>query len=408
VSRLLIAALLLVGCGSRGQDRCQQIKAELDACIGASLPALDCTTLSDADLDRVHDLTTGVSCELLTGALPLDGDYLSATCRLLDVGCVTAITPAPAHSPARLPIVLVNGIDTSPLFRYSDRIVQMLREVGGHDVYLATLPAYQPPRKRAPLLWARIQEIQAASGTTQVNLVCHSLGGLDCRYLVSPAGLPADLGDDAPARAVASITTVATAHRGTAVADALLGLLPGGDQAQTIDDFASLVGDWFSTSALASDADLYASLGALTLDEARSFDDEITDANGIYYQSFAGVSQPRGEASAELDAQIAADCAADPEGADITGPLLPVRHDHMALPLVPLAPILGRQQGREVANDGLVTVASAKWGNFRGCVAADHMEQLGQRDLPDVNVRTGFDVARFYSNLAGDLARRGY
>jgi hypothetical protein len=36
------------------------------------------------------------------------------------------------------------------------------------------------------------------------------------------------------------------------------------------------------------------------------------------------------------------------------------------------------------------------------------MEQLGQHDLPDVNVRTGFDVARFYADLAADLAGRGF
>jgi len=404
----LCALALVSGCAARPQDRCASVKAELDACLGASLPEMDCATLSDADLDRVHDLTTGLSCELLAGALPLDGDYLSATCRLLDVGCVEATTPAPVRAPARLPILLVNGIDTSPLFRYASRITSTLTDVGGDQVFLATLPPYQPPRKRAPLLWARVQEVMAQTGAPQVNLVCHSLGGLDCRYLVSPNGLPADLGDDAPTRAVASITTIGTAHRGTPVADALLGLLPGGDQAQAANDFATLVGDWFSPTVLMDDADLYASLGALSVDEAASFDGEIVDADGVYYQSFAGISQPRGEASAELDDAIAAACAADAAGEAITGPLLPVRHDRMALPLAAFAPIVGRQDGRDVPNDGLVTVASAKWGTFRGCVAADHMEQLGQHDLPDVNVRTGFDVARFYADLAADLARSGF
>ena len=58
-------------------------------------------------------------------------------------------------------------------------------------------------------------------------------------------------------------------------------------------------------------------------------------------------------------------------------------------------------------NDGLTAVASARWGRFRGCVPADHMEQLGQYDLPDVNVRTGFDVAWFYAAVAADLAEQG-
>ena len=47
------------------------------------------------------------------------------------------------------------------------------------------------------------------------------------------------------------------------------------------------------------------------------------------------------------------------------------------------------------------------WGNFRGCIPVDHAEQLGQRDLPDANVRNGFDIAYFYADVAADLARRG-
>jgi len=402
----LTSLLLLAGCGGRAQDRCLAVKADLDACVGTTLAELDCATLSDGDLDRIHDLTAGTACSLLSGSLPLDGDYLSAACRLLDVGCVAPVTPSMPTQPARLPILLVNGIDTSPLFRYSTRIVSSLTEAG-QPVYLATLPPFQPPRKRAPLLWQRVQEVMAATGASQVNLVCHSLGGLDCRYLVSPAGLPADLGDDAPTLAVASITTVATAHLGTPVADALVGDVPGGDRAKTVTDFASLIGDWFTPSVLMHDADVVASLGALSRPEARAFAAQIVDAPGIAYQSYAGVSTPRGEVSAALEARIVTACTPDDRAdAVLGGPQ--IRHDRLALPLVPLAALLVDSDGQPLPSDGLVAVASARWGRFRGCVMADHMEQLGQHDLPDVNVRTGFDVARFYQNVASDLAGRGF
>ena len=81
----------------------------------------------------------------------------------------------------------------------------------------------------------------------------------------------------------------------------------------------------------------------------------------------------------------------------------------MALALVPFADVVGKRDGDRpsLPNDGLATVASAKWGTFRGCIPADHIEQLGQHSLPDVNVRTGFDIARFYTNVAGDLAEQG-
>ncbi len=81
----------------------------------------------------------------------------------------------------------------------------------------------------------------------------------------------------------------------------------------------------------------------------------------------------------------------------------------MALPLVPFADVIGKEDPtKAMPNDGLAGVASTRWGTFRGCVPADHMEQLGQRSIPDVNVRTGFDVARFYANVAGDLRARGF
>ena len=58
------------------------------------------------------------------------------------------------------------------------------------------------------------------------------------------------------------------------------------------------------------------------------------------------------------------------------------------------------------ANDGVATVASAKHGLFRGCIPADHMDEVGQvQDTYDP--ATGWDHLRFYRNVAFDLAARG-
>ena len=323
----------------------------------------------------------------------------------MGVGCVAAVTKAPAFGPTAYPILLVNGIDTSPLFRYSDRIVRTMSDTGGHKVFLATLPPYEAPHTRAPILWKRIQDVRLATGAAKVNLICHSLGGLDCRYLVSPAGMIADTGENA-APSVASITTVATAHRGTRVADVLLGLLPDGDPGKVVNDFATIAGDWLSAQALQEDTHLRESIAALSVAQASAFDAEIVDAPGIYYQSWAGFSRPFGNATPEHDARLRELCAPTEGGDGLVGFST---HDYMALPLVPLADVAGKEDdGSYTPNDGLAGVASAQWGNFRGCVPADHMEQLGQRSIPDVNVRTGFDVARFYTNIAGDLRARGF
>ena len=370
----LIACALLVACSSASshEDTCERVSTDMADCLGGQ--HLDCGGLTDGELSRIDQIADGPTCQVIAQALPLDGDPTAATCRVLGVGCVAAIDEDPANGGTKAPIVLVNGIDTSPLFRWSERIVKTLRD-HGHVVYLATLSPYQPPRVRGPELSVRIDEILAETRAAKVNLLCHSLGGLDCRYVASPGGL-------GRAGSIASVTTVGTAHRGTKVADALLGNLPDAEanRGVMIDTFATIAGDWFSPKAI-EQTNVHDALVALSVANANAFNAETPDAEGVVYQSWAG-------ASGDRDAEKAC-------GSAIT------RHDRLALPLIPFADLVGD------ANDGFVSVESAKWGEFKGCVPADHMEQLGQKNLPDVNVRTGVDIARFYAAIAADLAARG-
>jgi len=402
--RLVLLLLVVAGCEPAGPPPCERLKTDLSRCLGTSAARLDCSKVADADVERLESLIEGSSCEQIVSALPLDGELASATCRALGVGCVAPISPAPVAAPARYPLVLVNGIDTSPLFRYAPRIVDTLSTKGGQAVYLATLTPWEPPKVRGPELWSRVQQVLQDSGAQKVNLICHSLGGLDCRYLVSPNGLVLDSGDASIAGKVASVTTVGTAHRGTRVADVLLGVLPDQHRGELIDDFASVAGDWFSDQAIREDADVSAALHALSTDQAAAFNLEITDAPGVYYQSFAGFSRPFAQSNAALDSRAAAQCLPD-EPSEATAAAHAV--DAMSLMLAPFDQVVGTEGDVLQPHDGLVTVTSAKWGNFRGCIPADHMEQLGQRNLPDVNVLTGVDVARFYAAVAADLAGRG-
>ena len=165
--------------------------------------------------------------------------------------------------------------------------------------------------------------------------------------------------------------------------------------------------DAFSAERLETDVDLRGAIRALSVAEAPAFNAEIVDAEGVVYQSWAGYSRPFGTASGAHDAMLVDLCrtTAGESGLPALG-----KHDFMALALVPFTEIAGKQASDDlpaIPNDGLATVASAKWGTFKGCIPADHIEQLGQKSLPDVNVRTGFDVARFYANVAGDLAEQG-
>ncbi len=400
---LLVIALAACTAGDEAsrQARCDSLDAELSRCLGTEAARLDCRAASDGDVARLREAVDFLGCDVVARALPLDGDVRAATCRAVGVGCVAATTPAPERTPTRYPTILVNGLDASPLFRYSERIVRTMREQGGHAVFVAALPPYEPPYVRGPLLWQRIKEVLGETQATKVNLVCHSLGGLDCRYVASPGGLRWDLPGEREAisKAVASVTTIGAAHHGTRVADVALGFAGQGEREETIARLATLAGDWFSPRSVDDDKHLRDALTALSEANAPAFNLDTPDDPGVLYQSWAGVSRPFGAAPPGHDLRMDEVCAGD-------GTPKFSRHDHMALPLAAFADVVSGDRSEE-PNDGFVTVTSAKWGQFRGCVPADHMEQLGQKNLPDANVQNGFDVARFYANVAGDLARRG-
>ncbi len=399
--RALLLALALTGCNRDRERLCDDFLREAQACFGDQFSAVDCDQISQGDLENLTRIARDLDCQDEGWALPSDGDYLSASCRLTGVGCVGAINALPEYAPTRYPIVLVNGIDVTPLFQYDRRIVRTLTDLSGQDVHLALDTPYETPQRRALDLWETVKRVRQETGAERVNLICHSLGGLDCRYLVSPNGLRWDVGagEDEIAGAVASITTISTAHRGTPAADAALGYLADGDALDASARLATSLGDAFTPEDLAEDVHLRAAIQALTTDAAAAFNAGVPDAPEIYYQSYAGFSAAFGVPKLGDEERLGELCRTE-DGSGLE--TFRGNFDYLATLLIPSAELI------DGPSDGLAPVASARWGHFRGCLPADHMEQLGEYRIPEVNVRTGFDIARFYGEVTADLARRGF
>jgi triacylglycerol lipase len=56
-------------------------------------------------------------------------------------------------------------------------------------------------------------------------------------------------------------------------------------------------------------------------------------------------------------------------------------------------------------HDGMVPVNSAKWGEFRGVVRADHLELIGwSLGLPDASIARPFDYLTLWSRVAAGVA----
>lgn len=145
--------------------------------------------------------------------------------------CMLALALAPASSLAagytetRYPIVLVHGLfgfDNIGPVDYWYGIPSALR-ADGAKVHVAQVSAANSTEVRGEQLLTQVKQILAATGASKVNLIGHSHGGPTIRYVAS---VRPDL--------VASVTSVGGVHKGSAVADVLLGVAPPGSLSNTV------------------------------------------------------------------------------------------------------------------------------------------------------------------------------
>jgi triacylglycerol lipase len=178
-----------------------------------------------------------------------------------------------------------------------------------------------------------------------VHLIAHSMGGLDSRYMVSRLDM---------AKRVLTLTTLGTPHRGTSFADWGVKRL-----SHIVRPVLDLIG--WSNQAFRD----------LTTANCRHFNEEAPDAPGVRYFSVAG------------------------------------RHDGSWL--MPEWYISYRiVQQNEGDNDGVVSLASAKWGESMEVWDGDHMSLVNW--LNPFGCNRGFDrdpIPR-YGPLLRRLVDEGY
>lgn len=124
------------------------------------------------------------------------------------------------------PIVLACGIarfDRVPPWRwlathvresmhYFKRIRAALHKAG-FSAHHTLVDWAGPVEKRARELGCEVDSVLALTGRTKVNIIAHSMGGLDARWMIAKLGYAAK---------VCSLTTIGTPHHGTPVADWLV------------------------------------------------------------------------------------------------------------------------------------------------------------------------------------------
>lgn len=318
------------------------------------------------------------------------GEDPQATVEDVDGGSEAApdLAQAPDLAPAvpeLHPIVLVHGLSgfakVGPL-EYFAGVPSALR-VAGRKVYTPALDMFNDSAARGARLLETIEQARLETGAHKVVLIGHSQGGLDARWAAMHAP------DE-----VEAVITIATPHRGSKVADVALGLTPGATQAAA-SALLALVGGALDPQGN-PDADLNAALTTLSTAGAAAFNAAVPDAPGVAYYSIAGRSADRGAASCPPSAApfvATFDGDEDPLDAALWA----------SAGLLAAAELPGRP-----THDGLVTVDSAQWGTFLGCIPADHMNEICQPAATTSGSGGDYDCLAFYTGLDAWLRSQGH
>lgn len=229
------------------------------------------------------------------------------------------------YRPARLPIVLCHGfsgfdsLGKNPDFRfdYWYGVREALDEIGA-CVHTARVPPFSGIQNRAEALRSYIE--RTVPHGSELNLIGHSMGGLDCRYLISHL--------QSPHFKVRSLTTLGTPHRGSPFADYVMSDIVGRTRLEAFWTLLGLVG-----------IERGAAENLTTYYLNNEFNPNTPNQPGVSYFSYAASFEPGFFSRFRFPWQVI--------------------------------------MNREGPNDGLVSVKSAQWGEYiRTIPNADHMDLM--------------------------------
>ena len=259
----------------------------------------------------------------------------------------------------RYPLLLVHGIGFRDLryFNYWGRIPRELKR-NGAVIYYGNQEALGTIAYNAEDIRKRILQIREETGAEKVNIIAHSKGGLDARCAITTLGM---------SPYVASLTTMNTPHRGCRFVDYACRLPEG--------FYRFVAGCFDRTFARFGDKspDFYTATHQFATEASVRFNEETPDMPGVYYQSYT--SKMRN----------------------------PFSHLLLSIPYCMIRPLEG-------ANDGLVSVESAKWGEFRGVFSNRRLRGISHGDIIDLTRQDyrSFDVLETYVRIVAELKERGF
>lgn len=266
----------------------------------------------------------------------------------------------------KYPIVLAHGMGASAsiigIIDYWWGIEDAIEDEGG-NVYITSVNGMDSTANKAAAFKTQYLQILAATGAAKANIIGHSHGTVYTRYAITNLALSSK---------VASHTSISGPHRGSSVADVVFKVIPQSGWNLTgafLDFFYVFVMGDKNPNSLQNGWEMTRN------QMVNVFNPNCPNAVGVYYQSWT--SRIKNWSNSII----------------LGIPWLICKH-------------------YEGDNDGLVSVNSAKWGNFRGVInsawwelgGVDHLNIVGQL----LGITPGFSASGFFVDVAKDLKGRGY
>ncbi len=261
------------------------------------------------------------------------------------------------------PVILVHGIgmrDDLGIVKYWSKIPEVLEKEGA-QVFLANQDAFNTHVENAIELRERVLEVLEMTHAKKVNLIAHSKGGLESRFMITRLGM---------ADKVASLTTLASPHRGSFLADTILSWLSKREWLDNVVNFVNNYGHFTGDEK----PDALSAAKNLTLRYMKNFNQSVPNMPQVYYQSYGGL--------------VTDDY-----------PAWKIRFQHKIM------------QKKEGDNDCTVSKKSYQWGDFKGVVRSEqefgvsHFDIAGMRFL---SKQSTFDAEGFIVEIVKDLKEKGF
>jgi len=262
----------------------------------------------------------------------------------------------PEQTSLKYPVILVHGImahDRKGIIDYWGRIPKVLRE-NNVIVYLGNTDAWGSYESNAEILKNTIDNVLSETGSEKVNLIAHSKGGIDSRYMIWNYNY---------ADKIASLTTISTPHRGAEIADLIYSqkIINTKIFRKSIEIYEKLHRD--------QNPDLYSVNYQLTTYNMEEFNKKIVMDDRVYFQSlYTTLHSPMDDTMFYYSYKY-------------------------------IKKISG-------ANDGIVSELSASWGN--------NIKKIGNRishaeiiDYKKLKIY-GVNIPDIYLKIVRDLGKLGY